>query len=108
MRRATPLIALLLVSACSVTTGNGDSTAAISVTAAAKDLVRLFKRTGEGATDFEVLADDSTFTADEIRAGVELAIEAKDIVRDTAKWDGYVDVTLTVTVGADSATDTVK
>jgi protein-arginine deiminase len=84
------------------------ATAAISVTAAAKDLVRLFKRTGEGAADFEVLTDDSTFTAEEIRAGVELAIEAKDIVRDTAKWDGVVDVTLTITVGETSATDTVR
>ena len=84
------------------------ATAAIGVNAEAKDVVRLFKRTGEGAADFEVLADDSTFTAEEIRAGVELAIEAKDIVRDAAKWDGFVDVTLTVTVGAESATDTVK
>ena len=83
------------------------ATAAISVTAAAKDLVRIFKRTGAGAADFEVLAGDATFTAEEIRAGVELAIEAKDIVRDTAKWDGFVDVTLTVTVGASSATDSV-
>jgi len=84
------------------------ATAAISVTAEVADKVRLFKRTGEGAADFEVLAEDSTFTAEEIRAGVELAIEAKDIVRDTAKWDGFVDVTLTVTVGTETATDTVK
>lgn len=84
------------------------ATATISVTDAAKGQVRLFKRTGEGAADFEVLADDSAFTADELRAGVELAIEAKDIVRDSAKWDGFVDVTLTITVGAESATDTVK
>lgn len=84
------------------------ATAALSVTPAAKGLVRVFKRTGEGATDFEALTDDSTFTATEIRAGVELAIEAKDIVRDSATWDGFVDVTLTVTVGAESATDTVK
>jgi protein-arginine deiminase len=84
------------------------ASATITVTEAAKGLVRIFKRTGEGAADFEALAEDSTLTADEIRAGVELAIEGKDIVRDAATWDGFVDVTLTVTVGAESVTDTVK
>lgn len=84
------------------------ATAILSVTPAAKDFVRLFKRTGDGAADFTVLADGDALTVDELRAGVELAIEGKDIVRDPKKWDGFVDVTLTVTVDADSATDTVK
>ena len=84
------------------------ATAVLSVADPAKDKVRLFKRTGPGAADFEVLTEDTPLTADEIRAGVELAIEGKDIVRDSAVWDGFASVTLTVTVGADSATDTVK
>ena len=43
-------------------------------------------------------------------AGVELAIEAKDIVRDPATWDGYVEVhARPSTVGdEDASTDTVK
>jgi protein-arginine deiminase len=84
------------------------ATASISLSPQAADLVRLFKRTGPGETDFEVFASDATLSADEIRAGVELAIEGKDIVRDHDKWDGFVDVTLTVSVGAESASDTVK
>ncbi|GAC1550174.1 MAG: hypothetical protein NVS3B10_13230 [Polyangiales bacterium] len=84
------------------------ATAIISIAPAAKDFVRLFKKTGEGAADFTVLADGDSLTVDEVRAGVELAIEGKDIVRDPKTWDGFVDVTLTVTVDATSATDTVK
>jgi protein-arginine deiminase len=84
------------------------ATAIISIAAPAKDNVRIFKRTGTGAADFEVLTADSSFTADEIRAGIELGIEGKDIVRDSAVWDGFAEVKLTVTVGAESASDTVK
>jgi protein-arginine deiminase len=67
------------------------------VTEAARENVRIFKKVGENATDFEPLAEDNTLTAEELRAGVELGIEAKDIVRDASKWDGYVEVQLTVT-----------
>lgn len=84
------------------------ATAIISITPAAKDFVRIFKKTGDGAADFTVLAEGDALTADELRSGVELAIEGRDIVRDPKKWDGFVDVTLTVTVDAASATDTVK
>jgi protein-arginine deiminase len=74
-----------------------DATGHVEIlTEAAKDMVRLFKRTGDGATDLEPLAEDATFTADELRAGVELAIEGKDIVRDPDVWDGKVEVQLTV------------
>ncbi|MBX3201085.1 MAG: protein-arginine deiminase [Labilithrix sp.] len=75
-----------------------DVTAHLAIlTEAAADKVRIFKKVGEGATDFEVLAEDNVFTAEEIRAGFELGIEAKDVVRDAAKWDGYVELQLTVT-----------
>lgn len=84
------------------------ATATISIAPAATAFVRLFKKTGDGAADFTVLADGDTLTVDEIRAGVELAIEGKDIIRDTKTWDGFADVTLTITVDAASATDTVK
>jgi protein-arginine deiminase len=84
------------------------ATAILSISPAAKDFVRLFKKTGDGAADFTILADGDVLTVDEIRAGVELAIEGKDIVRDTKTWDGFADVTLTVSVDAASAADTVK
>jgi len=77
--------------------------------AAAKRLVRLFKRTGPGPTDFEAIDEESMFSAREIAAGIELAIEAKDIVRDRDAWDGYVDVTFSVTTRAKThAEDTVR
>jgi len=84
------------------------ATAIISITPEAKDHVRIFKRIGPGDTDFEVLAADTELTAEEIRAGIELAIEGKDIVRDKAIWDGFATITLDVTVGAEKASDSVK
>jgi protein-arginine deiminase len=75
-----------------------DATAHVTIlTDAAKPFVRIFKKVGEGATDFEVLAEDNAFTREEIQAGFELGIEAKDIVRDATKWDGYIEIELTVT-----------
>lgn len=86
-----------------------DATATVALaTPAAKELVRLFWRSGPAQTDFDVLTEDTEFTAEELREGVELGIEAKDIVRDASKWDGYVDVTLTVTSSEGEATDTVR
>ena len=84
------------------------ATAILSITPTAREHVRLFKRTGTGATDFELLAEDGALTVEEIRAGVELGIEAKDIVRDKEVWDGFVEVTLSVTVGQDKRDDKVK
>jgi protein-arginine deiminase len=87
-----------------------DATGTIEVvTAAAKDKVRLFKKTGTGAADFKVFASGSKLTSDELKAGVELAIEGKDIVRDPAAWDGYVEVQLTVSSDSKGqASDKVK
>lgn len=78
------------------------ATATISTTASNR--VRLFKM--KGAT-FEVLATDAKLSAAELRAGVELGIEATDIVRDSSVWDGFVDVTFTVdaAAGAEGVTD---
>lgn len=75
-----------------------DTTGHLTIlTEAAKPFIRIFKKVGEGAADFEVLAEDNSFTREEIQAGFELGIEAKDIVRDATTWDGYVEVQLTVT-----------
>lgn len=63
----------------------------------AQSYVRVFWKSGPAGTDFLPVQADTIFTRDEIQAGIELGIEAKDIVRDPAKWDGYVDVRFTVT-----------
>lgn len=62
--------------------------------------VRLFKRDASG--ELTVLRPDTDLLiAEELRRGVELAIEAKDIVRDPSVWDGFADLTLTVETGGD-------
>jgi protein-arginine deiminase len=78
-------------------------------TVGAQPHVRLFWRSGPNPTDLLPVADDTIFTADEIRAGIELGIEAKDIVRDAAAWDGYVDVRFNITSPSrGDATDVVR
>jgi protein-arginine deiminase len=61
---------------------------------AARSRVRFFKKDAGGA--FTVLPAGAALTAAELAAGVELAVEATDIPRDLAVWDGFVDVTLNV------------
>lgn len=68
-----------------------DATATFTWTA--QGSVRLFVKKG-GA--FTLLHAEDVFKAADLRAGIELGIEAKDIVRDVAAWDGTVDVTLAV------------
>jgi protein-arginine deiminase len=76
-----------------------------SITFTAASSVRLFKVNG---TSFEVLAKDGKLSTAELRSGVELAIEAKDIVRDPSVWDGFVDVTLSVDASGATASDKVR
>jgi len=75
------------------------ATGTLSVSSPA-GLVHLFKNTPDGWTYFDPDAD--ALSAAELRAGVELAIEATDIVRDPAVWDGLVHVKLTVGDKTDS------
>lgn len=78
-----------------------NASATISLTTNAGNpttFVRLFKRNGNVFTNFNPAG--STLTAAELQAGVELAIEAKDIVRNPATWDGFVTVTLNVEAGS--------
>lgn len=71
-----------------------DAAGVISVSA--PDRVRLFRKNESGTFDlFDPAA--MKLTQADLASGIELAIEATDIVRDPAAWDGFVDVTLTVT-----------
>ncbi len=47
-------------------------------------------------------------TLAELRSGVALALEARDIVRDTRVWTGYLTITLTVRSVGETASDTVR
>lgn len=67
--------------------------------------VRLFKAAGGSFTKIE---SGASLSLDEIHAGVELAIEGRDIVRDPKTWDGYVDITLAVDANGAKASDKVR
>lgn len=86
-----------------------DMTAVVVVdTPEAVDRVRLFYRTGPGSMELAVVSPETTFTAAQIRAGIELAIEARDIVRDPAVWDGYVNVRYTINTILGPSSDVVR
>ncbi|MBX5482237.1 MAG: protein-arginine deiminase [Myxococcaceae bacterium] len=86
------------------------ATATVTVTLGTEQYVRLFRESDGALLDF---APGTTLDAAALRSGLVLAIEARDIVRDTAKWDGYVDVSLTVSTAPGTPsnqilTDTVR
>jgi protein-arginine deiminase len=74
-----------------------DASGAIALGAQAASHVRLFKKQAGGFQLFDPSA--TRLTPADLRTGVELAVEGKDIVRDRTAWDGYVDVTLEVKAG---------
>ncbi len=86
-----------------------DAVGTLTVPGVAAEKVRLFRRAAGGFQVFQPSTD--RLTAAELRRGVELAIEGKDIVRDLGAWDGYADVVLAVSWGGGPTaplTDTVR
>jgi protein-arginine deiminase len=77
---------------------------AVTVTGAAAKHTRIFvNRSGR----WVALRPSDRLTAAEVRRGVELGIEATDVVRDSRRWDGRVPVRFSVTGGTASSPDTV-
>jgi protein-arginine deiminase len=81
-----------------------DATGMLSVVGKAAGLVHLFVHRSTG---WELVGQDTRLTANELRHGVELGLEGRDIVRDSAVWDGTANVSLAVTAGGSTATDHV-
>jgi protein-arginine deiminase len=79
------------------------ATAIVSGTGAAAR-VRLFVRSG---STWKVLKPATRLTATQVRSGVELGIEANDVVRRNSVWNGQVTVTFTVTDGTSKSADAV-
>jgi protein-arginine deiminase len=65
-----------------------------SLTIAPTGFTRMFRKVGESYEVFE--PSTTTLSTNDLRGGVDLFIEGKDILRDAATWDGYVTLTLTV------------
>ncbi len=71
----------------------------VLVSSPGSGFVRLFASDGSSLQPFDPASD--RLSAAELRAGVELAIEAVDVVRDANIWDGFVDLSLRVDLGPD-------
>ncbi|WP_255203340.1 protein-arginine deiminase domain-containing protein [Myxococcus sp. AM011] len=67
----------------------------VSVGGPASEKVRLFKQIGDEFFSFRI-PNLLPLSAKDLREGVSIALEAKDIVRDPDLWDGYADVVLTI------------
>ncbi|MET8981909.1 protein-arginine deiminase domain-containing protein [Streptomyces sp. NPDC004539] len=75
----------------------------LAVTTGAEHTHLFLKRAGKWA----LVTPRTRLTAAELRTGVELGVEATDVIRDKAKWDGRAVIRLTVTTSAGSTTDSV-
>lgn len=80
------------------------ATGRIAVTRGASS-VRLFRRTGSTWTK---VTPATVLTTQDLRAGVQLGLEGRDIVRDPARGDGRATIVLTIAdrAGATSTTST--
>ncbi|MGX2996764.1 protein-arginine deiminase domain-containing protein [Streptomyces sp. JNUCC 64] len=65
---------------------------------------RLFVKRGG---DWVHLKPTTKLSAAELRRGVEIGVEATDVIRDAARWDGTVRVRLSVTSGGTTSRDDV-
>ncbi|MFF8937881.1 protein-arginine deiminase domain-containing protein [Streptomyces paradoxus] len=80
-----------------------DAKGSLKITTGGKHARLFLKRAGTWIP----VTSATRLTAAELRSGAEFGIEATDVVRDTAKWDGRAVVRLTVTSGQKSASDAV-
>lgn len=69
---------------------------------ASADKVRIFVKDGD---DWAFVSSNHTFTADELKDGLELGIDSRDIRRP--QWDGRATVHFSIIDGDDEATDSV-
>ncbi|MER7500908.1 protein-arginine deiminase family protein [Nonomuraea pusilla] len=81
--------------------GVGDgATGELSVDAAGADKIRVFARRDGGGFRPVLPEGGGRITAADLRQGLELGVEGRDVVRDASRWDGRVTITLTVKDGA--------
>ncbi|WP_033291522.1 protein-arginine deiminase domain-containing protein [Amycolatopsis jejuensis] len=79
-----------------------DAVAQVAVTGAGKEKTRLFVH-----RDGKWVKLTGPLTPAELRGGATLGIDAKDVIRDTAVWDGSATVQFTVAHGGRSTSDSV-
>ncbi|WP_215457795.1 protein-arginine deiminase domain-containing protein [Streptomyces sp. ATCC 21386] len=75
----------------------------VKVTAGATQ-TRVFVKRGK---KWEPVTAKTRLSRAELKAGVEFGVEARDVIRDTAKWDGLARIRLTVKSSAGTSADSV-
>ncbi|WAZ19982.1 protein-arginine deiminase domain-containing protein [Streptomyces cinnabarinus] len=80
-----------------------DAKGSVKVTKGAAQSRVFVKRDGA----WKLVTAQTRLTRAELRAGVEFGVEGKDVIRDSAKWDGRVSIRLKVTSSSGTASDTV-
>ncbi|MER7495214.1 protein-arginine deiminase domain-containing protein [Streptomyces pharetrae] len=80
-----------------------DAKGSVKVTAGAKHTHVFVKRSGKWA----LVTSATRLTAAELRSGVEFGVEATDVIRDRATWDGRTVIRLSVTSGGRTTSDSV-
>ena len=80
-----------------------DTTGSLKIATGGAHTHLFLKRAGK----WILVTSATRLTAAELRSGVEFGVEATDVVRDGATWDGRAVVRLTVTSGRKSTSDAV-
>ncbi|GGF60943.1 protein-arginine deiminase domain-containing protein [Alteromonas lipolytica] len=70
----------------------GTQSASISVNASSKAQTRVFIQRN---SKWQYLESGAAFTAEEIKRGATLGVDARDVVRDSQQWDGVIELTVT-------------
>jgi protein-arginine deiminase len=73
-----------------------DASGTITIMDPAPQYVRVFRN---GPSGWQVANFPLLLTAPELRAGTELYVEGKDVIRDPAAWGGYVNMIFNVQAG---------
>nr|WBO76472.1 protein-arginine deiminase domain-containing protein [Streptomyces sp. SBE_14.2] len=75
----------------------------VKVTTGAEHTRVFLKRDGK----WVLVTGQTRLSAAELRSGAEFGVEATDVIRDSAKWDGRAVIRLSVTSGGQTTTDSV-
>ncbi|MGW2381559.1 protein-arginine deiminase domain-containing protein [Streptomyces sp. NPDC001658] len=80
-----------------------DARAGVQVTTGAAQTRVFVNRLGA----WKPVTAQTRLTRSELRRGIEFGVEGKDVIRDSAKWDGRVAIRLKITSSSGEASDTV-
>ncbi|GAB79319.1 protein-arginine deiminase [Austwickia chelonae] len=82
-----------------------DATAQVKVDGAAAERTRLFLKRDD---QWKMITEKDQITAAELKKGLVLGLEGRDVLRDADTWDGVAEVHISVTSGGRKNESTVK